>query len=179
MKTARELKDLGLTDLTINAVYVSPARRTQQTAEIIMNELEISKEKKQINELLVDISFGEYEGKHFSIFQKEANDDFWEHFKASEYGGETSLQVRERVKTFIGQLAANFSETNKENNILIITHGSPAKELVAVLDGKEGIVSDPKLDPASYIVKSIPHPQAFDGTQKFFKKKILILWIFK
>lgn len=126
--TARELLKKGLTNNKIRAVYISPLLRTRETSEIIKKTLKISPQKIEVSETVIETDMGKYEGKKYSDYPWDSDD----HSHGHEYGGEDHDDIRKRVKVLLDQVLA---QCDKGSNVLIVTHGTPAKHIVEYLTG--------------------------------------------
>lgn len=102
----------------IDLIFASPLLRCQQTAEIVGDFL---KTKHQTDERLREIDFG--------IFNNKNQKEMWNSFEKEENriykgvdGGETYLQILDRMKAVIHDLEKN----NQNKNILLISHEGPS-----------------------------------------------------
>lgn len=133
--TGEELKDhFGLDDRRIGAVFISPFLRTRQTAELLMKAMNIAPEKAISERLVAEISMGKYDDQPQSTTEfLSRSGDVWDHRRGHEYGGETDEDVSVRVALFLCKARAVPSDLD----IIVVTHGSPAKELIALLSRVE------------------------------------------
>jgi probable phosphoglycerate mutase len=126
----RELKEKGYGGARIALVLVSPLPRTRQTAEIVMRELGVDAKKLVLEPGVIECDMGKFEGKSLSetapYFQ---NADIWNFPRAREFGAETSEDVARRVKVVVDRLRA----APPAGDVLIVTHGTPAEELLVLL----------------------------------------------
>lgn len=123
LKTANRLKAAGFNDLNVAAVYVSPLPRTQQTAKILMDELDISQSKLKIDIRIIETQCGDLEGRAFVLP--------WDNAVAAHYDHETKADVTMRMNLFYADLL----QDHKENAILVVTHGLPAEVLCEIVSG--------------------------------------------
>ncbi len=117
--------------IPFNAIYVSPFLRTRQTAEIAAEVLNVPAEKIIIDERLREVEMGEREGAPRGDFLK-AFPERIERFERAPRGGENYIQVRQRM----GQFLYEIEETRKNQNILIVSHGTPLWMLVSAARGE-------------------------------------------
>lgn len=122
----------ALQDISFDYVYSSPLDRAMETAKLLLGDKDVpifSEER------IIEISFGEHEGKsyhpeHFTITDKE----FMHFFRAPEKykepgGGESFESVIERTGEFWNDLVQNPLHQNK--TILVSTHGCALKAILA------------------------------------------------
>ncbi len=110
-KTAKELEGINF-----DKVYVSPLKRTIETARIVTdNDLEIDNR-------IMERSFGKLEGK-------KAIPDYEK--KIEEFEIETIEDLEKRVKSFLKDI---FEKYKGNENILVVTHGGIAQIINKLLD---------------------------------------------
>lgn len=117
-------------NIPVSSIYSSPMERAVETAT------PVAKEKKlriQIIDELNEIDFGKWTGKTFANLDSEEK---WKLFHYYRNGciipdGELMIQVQKRVVNFIGEI---FS-TEKNNNVVIVSHNDPIKSLIAYFAG--------------------------------------------
>ncbi|MCI8353000.1 MAG: histidine phosphatase family protein [Clostridia bacterium] len=101
-------------------IYCSPLKRTKQTLDAILpNSMPI------IDERIIEISIGEWEGKKKAAFDK----NLLALYRAGQYtppGAETTSQVDRRVCEFIESL---FDKYKNNERILIITHNGVMRSI--------------------------------------------------
>ena len=119
-------------DLGNSSLYVSPFKRTRDTAKIINGYLGI----KEVLEdyLLVEHEYGLFSDKDFDVI-KELFPEEWEYnlrFYNNEGSfylrfpmGESPMDVAIRTRMFLNQL-----ENNDKDNIFIVSHGTALKTLI-------------------------------------------------
>jgi len=127
-QTAQTLKKLG-----IDIVIASPFTRTQETAKIVIGELDLDKSGKQIP-LVTDVrlherAMGEFEGKTTKDFETKFPPDI--SFERAPTGGENNADIKKRVGEFIYDMEKKYSG----KTILVVTHGGPAVMLVVLARG--------------------------------------------
>lgn len=127
MHTADLLLEEGYSDENIAAVFVSPLPRTQETAAILMEKGLFSSDKIKKEPRLIENQAGDREGQPTYLFTR----DPWNFENAASYNGETHTQLRERIASLVEQTLHDFQDTHQ--NVLFITHGSPAYEVTAYL----------------------------------------------
>lgn len=114
----------GLKDIPFDICFTSPLCRARQTAEIILKGRNIP----IVDEpLIMEMAFGEYEGKCCSSQGWELPENFHRFFDGPEKyeapeGGENFEQVKIRVGKFLERIAAD--DTLKDSSILVTTHGA-------------------------------------------------------
>ncbi len=102
-----------LADLKIRAIYTSPIERCVETAAIISKHLHLYPNQK---EALIEVGTPLQGTKKADMPSDLYNDP-----RHIEGGGETQLQIFERVANFISGL----KELSKNSNFLIVSHGDP------------------------------------------------------
>lgn len=122
-----------LKQIDFKKIYTSPLQRAVRTAEIIKGDrdLEIIPDKR-----LKEINLGEWEG--MTIYETEEQHpaeyrNFWndpQHFTPFE--GERPLEVQTRVDKAVEDIV----ESNKDGNILIVSHGYALKLFLTKLENK-------------------------------------------
>ncbi len=113
-KGEEQIKDLKkiVGNMEVIKAYCSPSTRTRKTAEILGYDCEIDANLREFN-------FGILEGMTYDEIMNEqaevGNQLFsrWKDYKIPE--GESFVELRGRVKTFISRLG--------EENVVIVTHG--------------------------------------------------------
>lgn len=115
-----------LKDTEFLQIISSPSSRTLETARLVKRERPIPL---ITEDRLMEIDLGPWQGKteaEIKVQYPEAFDAYWNQPEAyiSE-GGETFLQVQQRLMQFLVDL----EETIKDGNVLIVTHGVVIKTL--------------------------------------------------
>ena len=101
-------------------IYCSPLKRTKQTLDAILPNA-----KPIIDERIIEISIGEWEGKKKESFDK----NLVALYRAGQYtppGAETTAQVDKRVCNFIEHL---FNTYKNNERILIVTHNGVMRSI--------------------------------------------------
>ena len=110
--------------LSIDAVYSSPQRRTQETAEAIARELELTVETESG---LDEVRLGHWQGK--LVKELRGDPDLEKYIEDPTYvcdAIEPAVEVQERIVGFSEQIR---SERGKGNYVLV-SHGDPLRLLV-------------------------------------------------
>ncbi len=110
-ETSKELKKIKF-----DKIYVSPLKRTIETAKIV------TENKLEIDDRIIERSFGKLEGK-------KSIPDYEERQK--EFGIESIKDLENRVSNFLQDI---INKNNEESNILIVTHGGVAQIINKLLD---------------------------------------------
>lgn len=112
-----------LADHTFTRAYVSPLGRTQQTAQLLTNQLADGPEI-LLEEGLREMFFGNWEGRPVQSIQSEAQYKNLRQFPAlydpSAFGGESYPQIIQRGKQVFEKLSQVHQQ---EEEILIVSHG--------------------------------------------------------
>lgn len=124
-----------LNEVTIDIIISSSSGRAVQTAEIIRGNRDIAIIS---NDNLREISLGAWEGMSDAEVESsylEEHNNFWHfpHLYQPVTGGETFSQVRSRVSNEVEKIISNYSG----KNILIVTHATALKTLLAYFENKE------------------------------------------
>lgn len=115
---ANRMKEL-LKDYQFDAIFSSPLYRARLTAEIASGQ----PDKVQTDERLIEVDFGQWEGKRPEEFQREDPQswDLWlsdpENHRAGKTG-ETAKEVVDRLNSFYGDLLEKYSG----KTVLIVGH---------------------------------------------------------
>ena len=94
--------------------FCSPLKRTKQTLNLIVGE-----QTPIIDERIIERNFGDWEGKPYSIIDKETTELYIQGF-VQPPNGETYQEVKERVISFVTDL---FTKYDNER-ILIVSHAT-------------------------------------------------------
>ncbi len=116
--------------LSIDLIFASDFRRTRETAEIIARGIGLDKEKLTLTANLRDINLGKYHGELKKNFYKDFP-DFPGDLKEKPEGGESLVEARERIISFVKEI----DEQYKGKNILIVSHGEPLWLLEGAING--------------------------------------------
>lgn len=120
-KTAKNLMAQGFSNDNIAAVYVSPLPRTEQTADILVQEGLVSKDKIILDKRLIELNAGELEGK--PTFAE------WKSSFSSDYHAESEEQVKKRVKEFYESILEKYPQ----GNIIVVTHALASQDLIELV----------------------------------------------
>lgn len=107
-----------LQHLTFDQVYVSPLKRTKETA------LEYGFDNYQEDENLIEFDFGRYENVSRIKMLEEVGEFWLEHFTQVDFG-ESIQDLRTRLMRFI-------EENENHETILIFSHGVVIRSLMAL-----------------------------------------------
>ena len=123
-----------LRNINFDKVYVSPLKRAIDTAKIVVPDKEL-----EIDNRIIERSFGKLEGKEAIIDYEE---------RIEEFNIESIDELERRVKNFLKDI---INSCNK--NILVVTHGGVAQIINKLLDEKynDDNFKDFILDNAKYI----------------------------
>jgi len=111
-----------LKDKHFNAIYASPLKRATHTAEIVSGNKEII-----TDERLIEVDFGEWEGKPRPQFTAE-NPTLWEDWisdpNSARAGGtgESGKEVVARLNDFFNDLIKASKGEEEDKNIMIVAH---------------------------------------------------------
>lgn len=122
----------ALKDETIHAIYSSPLSRSMETAENIAKFQNIDVAPL---DAIIDISYGDWEGKPLAEIQKKFPDlyELWlkEPHSVCFPNGETLEQVGSRATEAVNRLVAQ----HKDENIALVAHRVPNKVICCALIG--------------------------------------------
>jgi broad specificity phosphatase PhoE len=128
-KAAAEIKN-QLIDKSRARVIHSPLARTAQTAEIIRQDLGLAPSQVSEDPLLIEVDHGDLEGLPYSACEVYTPDP-WDLSAADLYHGETEQELERRMANFLSKA---MGETSEDEDLVIITHGNPAKYLLRKVD---------------------------------------------
>jgi len=123
-KTAYELKGAG-----IDLIFVSPLLRTQETAEIVRAELQLSSAMVITDERLREIGTGDFDGGTLAEWKKFFH-SYAERFATAPHGGENYRDMRKRLGDFLFEIESKY----RGKRILIITHAASGYLLSTVAE---------------------------------------------
>ena len=115
----------------IDLIFVSPFLRTRETAEIVRTELGLSANVLVVDERLHEHRVGVYDRRRAKDYEAES-----EKLQSADYapeGGESVMDMQRRAGDFIYEIDA----THQNKNILIVTHGWPAAQFIALTRGTD------------------------------------------
>lgn len=116
--------------IRFQSIYTSPSMRASNTAKILSGDKEFPIIQ---DENLREINFGEWEGKTKSEIKERFENEFsslWESpnsYDHKPHNGESLSNVRKRVE----EVLKNIIETNKDGNVLIVTHAVIVATMIA------------------------------------------------
>lgn len=119
----------------IDLIYVSPFLRTRETAEIVRTELGLPADALIVDERLHEHRVGVYDKRLTKDYKTES-----EKLQSADYapnGGESVMDIQKRTGDFIYEVEAS----HKNKNILMVTHGWPAAQFIALSRGTDRKVS--------------------------------------
>lgn len=127
IQRAKELRD-RIKNIDIDVIYSSPIKRALNTANILRGNKNIDI---VTDDSLMEMCFGDYEGKKIDIIQKENPN--WDiklimqgNVEICAPNGENLKEVRERISKLMNKIIAE----NIGKSILIVTHGITLKALM-------------------------------------------------
>jgi len=102
----------------IEALYASPLQRTQETAEILAERLDLVV---QYREDLLELDFGEWTGMTYDAVRADQRWHAWSTCRsiATVPGGESMREVQERTVKALFDLR----QTHRDGTVLIVSHG--------------------------------------------------------
>ncbi len=109
-------------------VFSSPLKRCRQLAADLFPQSDI-----RLDERLKELYFGQWESKGWEeIFFTEAGRNWMDHFLELPCpGGESYLQFRNRVASFLEELGEKFT-----GNIVLVTHAGVIRLIKSILDNQ-------------------------------------------
>ncbi|MEI8248893.1 MAG: class I tRNA ligase family protein [Candidatus Taylorbacteria bacterium] len=120
-KTARSLKKIGF-----DLMYVSPFVRTRETADIIKKELGFTDAQVIIDDRLIELQTGSWNGKKVSDFIAHA--PLEKRYDSSPDGIESCVDVKKRLSNFLHDMESK----HEGKKILIVSHGTPSEIFIAI-----------------------------------------------
>tara|TARA_B100000508_G_scaffold132869_1_gene122226 strand:+ start:35 stop:3565 length:3531 start_codon:yes stop_codon:yes gene_type:complete len=114
----------------IDVIFHSPFQRTRETAELLVEELGLSKDILVEDERLRESGMGEVEGEAYGAKDTLFN-SLHEEFTKEIKGVETLNQIRKRVGEFLYEIDKKY----QGKKIAIVAHGDPLWMLDLVLEG--------------------------------------------
>ena len=136
---AAELTGKALGEICFDRVISSPLTRAKQTAEIILSQNRRSRTEIETDDRLMEISFGEWEGRRSLPELNEIPEELFRLFLHDPMsfpgapGGETVREVIDRTNTFLRELLSD--EENGGKTILLSTHGCAMRALLQMVYG--------------------------------------------
>lgn len=120
-KTAKDLIAQGFSNNNIAAVFVSPLPRTKQTADILVQQGLVSKDKIILDKRLIELNAGDLEGK--PTFPN------WKPSFAKDYHAESEEHVKNRIKEFYDSILEKYPQ----GNIIVVTHALVSQDLIELI----------------------------------------------
>ena len=126
-KAAQELQNKKITK-----IYSSPFLRTRETAEIVAEKIGLPKDNIVYDDRLHEFEFGNFSGKLGKEYCDYMESKNWK-FDVRVPGGESLQDAKNRVGNFLYEIDKN----NKNETILIVSHGVVVEVLPAVIEGAD------------------------------------------
>ena len=129
-----EITSKGLQDVSFDVAFTSPLQRAKETAQIIIRDRDIELIQE---ELLMEISFGKYEGYCYSKENYNIPDpEFVRFFTEPEKyqppeGAESFCDVDKRAQAFWQKMLED--KKYQESTILVSTHGAMLRGLLRII----------------------------------------------
>ncbi len=114
----------------LDLIISSPLPRATETADLVREQLGISKSTLHVEEKIRESGMGEWEGKPYGIKEENFSSPL-EEFTLSPAQNETLEEIKRRMGEFIYEL----EEKYQGKKILIVSHGDPLWMLEAVAAG--------------------------------------------
>ncbi|MBP6884050.1 MAG: class I tRNA ligase family protein [Candidatus Pacebacteria bacterium] len=127
MKTVATLKKQKITK-----IYCSPFLRTKETAEIVCEQIGFPFEKVIYDDRIRELEFGDFSGRSVQDYWDYMKDKTWE-FDTPVPGGESFQDGKNRIGDFVYEI----NEQNKDEQILIISHGLAVEMVPAVIEAAD------------------------------------------
>lgn len=125
IRAGEHLKSAGIT-----RIISSPLVRARQTAEAVAETLGIPKEQIEIDERIHEVDVGEWSGRPLQEY-RDAFESAVEFVSLKPKDGESWEDVRRRVGTFLYE----FDAKHENETVLVVTHGTPFRMMVAASNG--------------------------------------------
>jgi len=126
-ETAENLKNKKITK-----IYYSPVLRTRETAEIVASKLGLAKDKIICDERIRELEMG--------VFSGHLASDYWDYAKDHNWGFDMTIPQGESfqdAKNRIGNFLYDIDRQNKNETILIISHGITAQVVPGIIEGAD------------------------------------------
>jgi isoleucyl-tRNA synthetase len=167
---AKELKETG-----VDIIYYSPLQRTKETALALARELGLAEEVLIEDSRLLEMNFGEFEGKTVNEYHAFFGSGINRLLKHPE-GGESWMDVKRRVGELLYEIEATY--TNKR--VLFVSHNGTLQMLQAAAYGDDLEVTGRHIDDDSYDVANaelralpfVPLPHNDDFTLDYHRPYI-------
>lgn len=136
IETASNLKNIN-----IDAIFVSPLKRTRRTAEEINRTKNLNM---TIDERLIERGFGDYEGKTCVDFKK-----YWDlQANISDNNVEPIKELFARTYSLLNEIWELYGNTDK--TILLVTHNGTNLVITSILNGLVPNIFEYNLKPCEY-----------------------------
>jgi isoleucyl-tRNA synthetase len=143
LETAQSLKQEK-----ISKIYCSPFLRTRETAEIVADQIGFPKDKIIYDERIRELEFGDFSEHPVSEYWDFMNGKTWE-FDTKVPGGESFQDGKKRIGEFLYEI----DQQNKNESVLIISHGLTVEIVPALIEGADKKRS---LEIFNYLVENKP-----------------------
>ncbi|KEI70421.1 histidine phosphatase family protein [Endozoicomonas elysicola] len=121
-ETSDQLLDGGINGDNVCKVIVSPLPRTIETADIVMGKLQIARFLREIDPRVIEQNAGERDGQDYLQYK---DPDFWFPEHPKRYGGETRLEIRDRMESLILSIVNDRNCDLSKQYVIVVSHGSP------------------------------------------------------
>ena len=113
-----------------HAIYSSPLSRCALLAQAIVGD-----QKVLTDERLMELNFGEWEGLHWNEIEQrpEAQAFFDDYLRCAPPGGESFIQLIERVESFLMEI----KNKHPRHQVLVVSHGGPIRAIYGLLENLE------------------------------------------
>lgn len=128
---AEQLSD-RLKDEPIDFIYSSDLKRAIHSAQIILQNHDISLSKEP---LFRELFFGDWEGQRYKelVFDEEERlMEWWNYPDLPLPGGESTVDLRERVMNGLNKLIERHHEKEEKKTIAIVCHGGVARIIIGI-----------------------------------------------
>jgi len=132
MESAQALKQKGITK-----IFTSPNLRARQTGEIVADTIGLSKDAVVIDNRIMEIQYGDFEGKSFSGDFVRYRDTVMKTMDDSLPNGDSFQKIKNRLGDFIYEI----NDREKNEVILIVAHGIVSELLPSVALGLDAVQS--------------------------------------
>ncbi len=150
-KGLEQIKDLAdeLKQTGIDIIYHSPLQRTRETAEKTAELLGLASEMVISDERLLEMGFGEFEGKTVEEYHAFLGDGMSSLTKRPK-GGENWTDVKKRVGEFLYELETK----HEDKKILIVSHNGTVQMIQAVVTGESAEETAFHIEQDTYDIKN-------------------------
>ncbi|MFA6177823.1 MAG: class I tRNA ligase family protein [Candidatus Paceibacterota bacterium] len=116
----------------ITKIYCSPFLRTRETAEIVAKQTNFPKDQIIYDDRIRELEFGDFSDRPEKDFWDYTKNKNWE-FDTAVPGGESYQDAKNRMGDFLYEV----DQKNKNENILIISHGLAIEMVPAIIEGAD------------------------------------------